>query len=70
MRKIMILEEQDFFGEPGDLSALKTGKSDWEKQVDDIFLIQPYNTIRCLKSHVDYKGGCTVADFVKYLLTE
>lgn len=70
MRKIMILEEQDFCGEPGDMSTLKAGKADWEKQVDEIFLIQPYNTIHCLKSHDDYIGGCSVADFVKYLLVE
>lgn len=70
MRKIMILEEQDFCGEPGDMSTLKTEKKDWEKQVDEIFLIQPYNTIHCLKSHDDYKGACSVADFVKYLLAE
>ncbi|MDC7235631.1 MAG: hypothetical protein PQJ58_20580 [Spirochaetales bacterium] len=68
MRKIMILEEQDFYGEPGDMESLKSGKADWEKQVDDIFLIQPYNTIQCLKSRKEYKGGCSVADFVKYLL--
>lgn len=70
MRNIMILDKDDFNGEAGDLSALKTLRGDWEKQVDDIFLIQPYNTIRCLKSQDDHKGLCTLADFVKYLLEE
>jgi len=70
MRKIMILEEKDFCGEPGDLSSLTALRGEWDKQVDDIFLIQPYNTIQCLKSAADYSGGCSVADFVKYILQE
>jgi len=68
MRKIMILDEKDFCGEPGDLKALTALTGEWDKQVDDIFLIQPYNTIQCLKSAEQYKGGCSVADFVKYIL--
>ncbi|QEN09559.1 hypothetical protein EXM22_16810 [Oceanispirochaeta crateris] len=70
MRKIMILEEKDFCGEPGDLSSLLAQTGEWDKQVDDIFLIQPYNTIQCLKSNTEYRGGCSVADFVKYILEE
>ena len=70
MRKIMILEEKDFCGEPGDLSSLAASAGEWDKQVDDIFLLQPYHTIQCLKSNADYSGGGSVADFVKYILEE
>ncbi len=77
MRKIIILEEKDFPGEPGDLTSLSGDLAglagagrEWDKQVDDIFLLQPYHTIQCLKSGSHYSGGSSVADFVKYILSE
>ncbi len=70
MRKIMILDEKDFPGEPGDLSSLKGLGGEWDSQADDIFLLQPYHTIRCLKSGTEYPGRGSVADFVKYILSE
>ena len=70
MRKIMILNEKDFNGEPGDLTSLGISLSDPVSQVDDIFMIQPYNTIKCLKTSTEYAGQYSVADFVKYVLNQ
>ena len=70
MRKIMILEEKDLKGIPGDMSALKTVGADWDGQADDVFLIKPYHTFQCLKSAGKYGGGSSVADFVKYILED
>ena len=70
MRKIMILNENDFNGEPGDLTSLGLPVNDSLSQVDDIFIIQPYNTIKCLKTSSSYPGHYSVADFVKYVLNQ
>lgn len=70
MRKIMILEEKDLKGRPGDLSVLKAAGADWDGQADDVFLLKPYHTFQCLKSAGKYDGGSSVADFVKYILRE
>ena len=70
MRKIMILEENDFRGMPGDMASLKIGGAEWDGQVDDVFLISPYHTFQCLKSAGKYGGGSSVADFVKYILED
>ena len=70
MRKIMILNESDFNGEPGDLATLGFSMKGTDSQVDDIFMIQPYNTIKCLKTSSDYQGQYSVADFVKYVLNQ
>ena len=70
MRKIMILNESDFNGEPGDLTSLGFPLNTTYEQIDDIFMIQPYNTIKCLKTSSDYPGQYSVADFVKYVLNQ
>ena len=70
MRKIMILNEKDFNGEPGDLSSLGFPLNGSDSQVDDIFIIQPYNTIKCLKTSSSYPGHYSVGDFVKYVLNQ
>ena len=70
MKKIMILNEEDFNGEPGDLASLGFSLNGPEAKVDDIFMIQPYNTITCLKTSSGYGGQYAVADFVKYVLNQ
>jgi len=68
MKKIVILDESDFKGEPGDLSSLGFPLNGSDFPVDEIFMIQPYNTIQCLKATSSYPGQYSVADFVKYVL--
>jgi hypothetical protein len=67
MKRVLLLDEEDFLGDARSLSTLKENIKRIEPEFDDIFY-NSNNRIICFKARNNKAGEYSIHDFNNYLL--